>query len=83
MFASVAVHMPALLEELPRGSSDVGLGAFLGNAFGSPLNERFWKDNTPFVFARTANLQGLKIYLIVVTWTITALTPARASWINS
>jgi S-formylglutathione hydrolase FrmB len=35
---------------------------FLGNAFGSPLNERFWKENTPFVFVRTANLQGLKIY---------------------
>jgi S-formylglutathione hydrolase FrmB len=62
MFVSVAVHMPALLEELPHGSGDVGLTAFLGNAFGSPLNERFWKENTPFVYARTANLQGLKIY---------------------
>ena len=62
MFTSVAVHMPALLEELPHGSSGVGLGAFLGSAFGTPLNERFWKENTPFVFARTANLQGLKIY---------------------
>jgi putative tributyrin esterase len=62
MFVSVAAHMPALLEELPRGSSGAGLGMFLGNAFGAPLNERFWKENTPFVFARTANLQGLKIY---------------------
>jgi S-formylglutathione hydrolase FrmB len=62
MFVSVAVHMPALLEELPHGSSGVGLSVFLGTAFGSPLNERFWKENTPFVFARTANLQGLKIY---------------------
>jgi enterochelin esterase family protein len=62
MFTSVAVHMPALLEELPHGSSGIGLGVFLGTAFGSPLNERFWKENTPFVFARTANLQGLKIY---------------------
>ena len=34
MFVSVAVHMPALLEELPHGSGDVGLTAFLGNAFG-------------------------------------------------
>src|SRR5450432_2253658 len=58
MFVSVAVHMPALLEELPHGSSGVGLGMFLGSAFGTPLNERFWKENTPFVFARTANLQG-------------------------
>jgi S-formylglutathione hydrolase FrmB len=54
--------MPALLEELPHGSGGVGLNVFLGNAFGSPLNERFWKENTPFIFARTANLQGLKIY---------------------
>jgi len=62
MFVSVAAHMPALLEELPHGSSGTGLGMLLGNTFGSPLNERFWKENTPFVFARTANLQGLKIY---------------------
>ena len=62
MFVSVAVHMPALLEELPHGSAGAGLAMFLGTAFGSPLNERFWKENTPFVFARTANLQGLKIY---------------------
>ena len=62
MFVSVAAHMPALLEELPHGSSGAGLGVFMGSAFGSPLNERFWKENSPFVFARTANLQGLKIY---------------------
>src|SRR5580765_5228396 len=34
MFASVAVHMPALLEELPHGSSGAGLGMFLGNEIG-------------------------------------------------
>jgi S-formylglutathione hydrolase FrmB len=62
MFVSVAAHMPALLEALPHGSSDAGLARFLGSAFGSPLNERFWKENSPFVFARTSNLQGLKIY---------------------
>jgi putative tributyrin esterase len=62
MFVSVSAHMPALLEELPHGSSEAGLAAFLGSAFGSPLNERFWKENTPFVFARSAGLQGLKIY---------------------
>src|SRR5215467_1703048 len=59
MFSSVAAHMPALLEELPHGSSGTGLGMLLGNAFGSPLNERFWKENTPFVFARTSNLAVL------------------------
>jgi S-formylglutathione hydrolase FrmB len=62
MFIAVSAHMPALMEELPHGSSEAGLETFLGNAFGSPLNERFWKENTPFVFARTATLQGLRIY---------------------
>ena len=62
MFSSVAVHMPALMEQLPGGSASSGLAVFLGTAFGSPLNERFWKENTPFVFARLSRLQGLKIY---------------------
>jgi S-formylglutathione hydrolase FrmB len=62
MFVSVAVHMPALMEQLPHGSAEAGLGVFLGTAFGSPLNERFWQENTPFVFARSSHLQGLKIY---------------------
>src|SRR5215475_7140318 len=58
MFSSVAVHMPALMDQLPRGTAESGLGIFLGNAFGSPLNERFWQENTPFVFARSGHLQG-------------------------
>jgi putative tributyrin esterase len=62
MFVSVGAHMPALRQQLPHGAADTGLTAFLGTAFGSPLNERFWEENTPFVFARTANLQSLKIY---------------------
>jgi S-formylglutathione hydrolase FrmB len=62
MFVAVAAHMPALAEELPQGAASVGLSRFLGSAFGSPISERFWKENTPFVFARTDNLQGLKIY---------------------
>ena len=62
MFVAVAAHMPALLEQLPRGSSGAGLASFLGAAFGRPLDEEFWRANTPFVFARTADLRGLKIY---------------------
>jgi S-formylglutathione hydrolase FrmB len=62
MFVSVGAHMPALLKQLPRGSKDAGFAAFFGTAFGRPLDEAFWKANTPFVFARTANLHGLKIY---------------------
>jgi S-formylglutathione hydrolase FrmB len=63
MFASVGAHMPALLEQLPHGSQNAGFTAFFGTAFGSPLDEAFWKANTPFVYARTSNLAGLKIYV--------------------
>lgn len=62
MFVSVGALMPALLEQLPHGSQDAGFTAFFGTSFGSPLDEAFWKANTPFVFARTANLRGLKVY---------------------
>jgi S-formylglutathione hydrolase FrmB len=63
MFASVGALMPALLEQLPHGSQNAGFSAFFGGAFGSPVDEAFWKANTPFVYARTGNLAGLKIYV--------------------
>ena len=63
MFSSVGALMPALLEQLPHGSQNAGFTAFFGSAFGSPLDEAYWKANTPFVFARSANLAGLKIYV--------------------
>jgi S-formylglutathione hydrolase FrmB len=62
LFVSVAAHMPALQERLPRGAGDAGFTRFFGTAFGSPADEAFWKANTPFVYARTADLRGLKIY---------------------
>jgi S-formylglutathione hydrolase FrmB len=62
MFASVAVHMPALLEQLPHGVGNAGFEQIFGTAFGSPADEAFWKANTPFVFARKNDLHGLKIY---------------------
>lgn len=62
MFTAIIAHMPALLEQLPQGSSQAGLTPYLGTAFGRPLDEAYWKTNSPFVFARTANLAGLKIY---------------------
>ncbi len=62
MFASVSAHMPALMEQLPHVSGDLALTMFIGSAFGRPVDEAFWKANTPFTFARTANLRGLKIY---------------------
>src|SRR5215831_6513934 len=63
MFASVGAQMPALMEQLPRGANNAGFAMFFGTAFGSPMDEAFWKANTPFVYARTANLRGLKIYV--------------------
>lgn len=62
MFVAVMAHMPALLEQLPQGSSQAGLTSYLGPAFGRPLDETYWKANSPFVFARTGSLTGLKIY---------------------
>jgi S-formylglutathione hydrolase FrmB len=62
MFSSVAALMPALMQSLPRGISNMNLAAFIGPAFGTPVDEDFWRANTPFVYARTANLAGLKIY---------------------
>lgn len=62
MFAAVSAHMPALMEQLPHSSGDMALNMFIGPAFGHPVDEAFWKGNTPFAFARTANLHGLKIY---------------------
>jgi S-formylglutathione hydrolase FrmB len=62
MFSSVAALMPALMQSLPQGSSNLNLTAFIGPAFGRPLDEAFWRANTPFVYARTANLTGLQIY---------------------
>src|SRR5579864_9082456 len=63
MFVAVIAHMPALLQQLPQGSSEAGLTPYLGPAFGRPLDEAFWKANTPFVFvqtaAQTAALHGL------------------------
>jgi len=62
MFVSVSAHMPALMEQLPHTSEVLPLTALMGSAFGRPVDEAFWKANTPFVFARTANLRGVKIY---------------------
>ena len=81
MFVSVAVHMPALLEELPHGSAGAGLGIFLGPAFGSPINERFLEENSPFCVCANSVPQGLKSSLTVATTTIMVLTQSTpASW---
>jgi S-formylglutathione hydrolase FrmB len=63
LFTSVAVHSAALVEQMPKGSENAGLGMFMGKSFGTPFDPAYWKANTPFVFARTASLNGLKIYI--------------------
>jgi S-formylglutathione hydrolase FrmB len=63
LFSSVSAHSAALIENLPKGSAQAGMGGFVGPAFGRPLDTEFWKKESPFVYARTANLKGLKIYL--------------------
>jgi len=63
MFVSAAGLMPALMENLPHGSQDAGFTLFFGSAFGVPLDEPFWKANTPFVYARTANFTGMHVFL--------------------
>lgn len=62
MFVAVIAHMPALLQQLPEGLGQAGLATYLGPAFGRPLDEAYWKANTPFVYAKTAALHSMKIY---------------------
>lgn len=62
LFSSVSAHSAALMERLPKQSAAAGLGNFIGPAFGVPLDVDYWKANSPFVFARTIQASGLKIY---------------------
>jgi S-formylglutathione hydrolase FrmB len=62
LFAAVSAHSPALIQEMPRGAESAGLGMFMGTSFGDPFDPAYWKNNTPFVFARNGNLKALKIY---------------------
>jgi S-formylglutathione hydrolase FrmB len=63
MFTAASAHMPALIERLPKGFEKVGgLNFVLGSAFGTPPDALFWEQNSPFHFAKTARLNGLKIY---------------------
>ena len=62
LFSAVSAHSAALIENLPNGSAQSGMSAILGSAFGRPMDAEYWKKQSPFVFARAANLKGLKIY---------------------
>jgi S-formylglutathione hydrolase FrmB len=65
LFSSVGAHSAALIEKLPvfLGSTpNSPRSRVLGEVFGSPPDEAFWQRNSPLTLARTADLQGLKIY---------------------
>jgi S-formylglutathione hydrolase FrmB len=62
LFSAVSAHSPALIQEMPRGAESAGLGMFMGTSFGDPFDPVYWKNNTPFVYARSGRLNGLKIY---------------------
>jgi S-formylglutathione hydrolase FrmB len=68
LFVAVSAHFPALIEQMPKGAELVAgsgrgsMGASFGTAFGTPLDPKFWDANTPFIFARKNDLEGLKIH---------------------
>jgi S-formylglutathione hydrolase FrmB len=62
MFAAVSAHSAALIEELPKGAGQSNVAAMIGSAFGRPLDNAYWKNQSPFIYAKTADLKGLKIY---------------------
>jgi S-formylglutathione hydrolase FrmB len=66
LFAAVAAHSAALIENLPKISTQNSRQfpqlRVLGDAFGSPFDAAFWNQNDPVTIARAANLSGLKIY---------------------
>jgi S-formylglutathione hydrolase FrmB len=65
LFGSVAAHSAAIVAQLPAvdtGSNARGRLRLFGNVFGSPVDREFWDRNNPLQLARTAGLNGLKIY---------------------
>jgi S-formylglutathione hydrolase FrmB len=65
LFVSTAAHSAALIEKLPEfvgASPNSPRARVLGAVFGSPPDPAFWERNSPLPLARTANLNGLRIY---------------------
>ena len=65
LFTSVGAHSAALIEKLPvflGATPDTRRSQVLGEVFGTPPDDAFWQRNSPLTLARTAGLQGLKIY---------------------
>jgi S-formylglutathione hydrolase FrmB len=66
LFAAVAVHSPALIDEFPAfvapGASGGMRARLLEETFGSPPDPAFWERQSPLTLAKTARFGGLKIY---------------------
>lgn len=65
LFIAVSAHSPALIEKLPAVSASKdtpGPRSIFGGAFGSPFDAAFWYRQSPLTQARTAVVNGMKIY---------------------
>lgn len=70
VFGSVAATSAVLVGELPDPLPTEGRWQFysriLSHAFGSPINQAYWKENSPLTLAKDpSKFQGLKIYFDV------------------
>jgi putative tributyrin esterase len=70
LFGSVAASSAVLIPELPTPIPTEGRWQFysriLSHAFGSPLNQAYWEENSPLTLAKDpSKFQGLKIYFDV------------------
>ncbi|MCL5005558.1 MAG: esterase family protein [Acidobacteria bacterium] len=67
IFGSVSAHSAVLLPKFPNPIPTEGRWGFyariLQHAFGSPLNQAYWEENSPLTLAKhPERFQGLKIY---------------------
>ncbi len=70
LFGAVAATSAVLINDLPNPIPTEGRWRFysriLSHAFGSPINQAYWKANSPLTLARHPEaFQGLKIYFDV------------------
>jgi S-formylglutathione hydrolase FrmB len=70
LFGSVAATSAVLIDKLPNPLPAEGRWQFysriLSHAFGSPLNQAYWEENSPLTLAKDpSKFQGLKIYFDV------------------
>lgn len=65
MFVSVSTHMAALQDNLPSEVGNTPGGKMMGAIFGDPINEAYYKANSPLHLANKvplSSLRAMKIY---------------------